>query len=625
MSRLRLAFFVSLAVFALAGISASSAMAIPANDNFSGRQAISGALPITVAANNIGATAESGEPDIFSNSAEKSVWFSWTAPAAGEMVIDQCSAGFTGDENPFIGIAVRTGTTLPALVLVKETAGRCLLRFHANSGVTYNFQVDYRSSEGNFNFKLRLQAPPANDKFASATAIGPALPVTQNGTTVDSTYEAGEPASLGGSSSSRSVWYSWTASTTGRVRLGLCDLTYVDGPLNNATIVYTGSTLGTLVPIASLTSNDCVMDFPVVAGTNYKIAVSGNIAGDFNFVLTLQAAPQPTNDNFADAQAVGPGLPLSAPGNNDFATTEAGEPNHGGYSPTSRSVWFKWTAGQTGAVRLKACSRDGQFFTSVYTGTLISALTEAGAREYFAPCSNYFDAVAGTTYMIAVAGGPFNGTHGPFTLDIHQVAIPGNDGFESAVNLGSKVTASTLGTTIDSTVEENEPAHAASYGSTSGSVWFRWKAPNDNPVVLQSCSTVEPNRITVYRDDPEAVTPGISGLLLIDDDTDGCRGGTKGGRLAIAPVKGTSYYIAVSPVIADYESRFTFDLKGTATAKSPFNLKKAIAKCLKLKGKKKQTSCIKAARKKAALIKCKKIKNGKSRAKCVKSANKRFK
>ncbi|MCB0831748.1 MAG: hypothetical protein KDB64_12530, partial [Solirubrobacterales bacterium] len=107
-------------------------------------------------------------------------------------------------------------------------------------------------------------------------------------------------------------------------------------------------------------------------------------------------------------------------------------------------------------------------------------------------------------------------------------------------------------------------------------------------------------------------------------------GGTKGGRLAIAPVKGTLYFIAVVAALSDYESDFNLKIQGIPTStKSAFNLKKAIAKCRKIKGKnakakRKRANCIKAARKKAAIIKCKKIKNAKSRNKCIKKARKRY-
>lgn len=639
--RLRLSTVMLLAILGLAAGGTSVASAAPANDNFASAQLLSGPLPVAFAGNNIGATAQAGEPEIESIAVQKTVWYRFVAPATTTYVLNTCSDGFTGApeyEDPLMG--VYTGASLATLVSVADVNGSCSLRFPATIGTTYYLQVDYYEHEGSFILSLRQLTPPANDNFATPTVLGPALPTTVNATTVDSTWQAGEPASFGGTSDSRSVWFSFTPTASERVRLSLCSKTRVDGSLNDRTIVYTGNTLATLVQVAELTSSDCSVDFQVTSGTTYRIGTSGFIPGEYTFQLGLRAGIPPANDNFANAQVVGPALPIDTTGDNDFASVEVGEPDdHGDYpSGTSRSVWFNWTAGVTGRVRLKACSKDRQLFTSVYTGATLATLTEVSEFFYYAPCSRFFDAVAGTTYRIAVAGGPFEDTYGPFALNLHQVATPGNDAFENAVDLGAGLSVTREGTTVDATTQQNEPSHG-SYGNDGGSVWYRWTAPNDQPVVFSACSQGEPNQITLYEDDPDPGPgqTGMNALRQIDYDSAACRAPGKGGRLAIAPEKGKAYTIVIVPAIEDFESAFTLRIEGNADPvvtpvppKAGFNLKKAIAKCKKIKGKgakakRKRTRCIKAARKKAALIKCKKIENGKKRAKCEKSARKRFK
>ena len=625
-------------VAALAGLGLlagpGSASAAPANDNFASAQVIGGTLPATVPGNNVGATVEAGEPQIFSITPQKSVWYRFTAPSTATYVLDTCNDGFTGApefEDPLM--AVHTGATLATLVNVADINGRCSLRFPATMGTVYSLQVDYYEHEGSFNLSLRRLTPPPNDNFATPSALGPGLPVVANSTTVDATWEPGEPAAFGGSANSRSVWFSYTPSTTQRVRMSLCEKTVIDGTGNDRLIVFTGNTLATLVVLAELTSNDCNVDFPVTAGTTYRIGVSGPNPGEFTFQIGLKAAPPPPNDNFASAQVGGPGLPVNATGNNDFATEEIGEPDdHGGYpSGTSRSVWFSWTAGTTGRVRVKACNPELNFFTSVYTGATLATLTDVSETFDYASCSRFFDAVAGTQYRIAVAGGPFDGTYGPFAFNIHQVVFPANDAFDAAINLGSGLSVSRQGTTVDATIEENEPDHG-SYGSDGGSVWYRWTAPDDNPIILSACSRGEPNEITVYDDlpDPLPEQTGMYALREIDFDNDSCAGDLKGGRLAIAPVKGMEYKIAVTPAVEDYESPFTLAIGNPANPKPAFNLKKAIAKCRKkfpgksAKAKRKRSRCIKAARKKAAIIKCRKIQNPGKRNVCIRKARKKF-
>ncbi len=630
---LRLAVVVPLVIIGvLAGT--GTATAAPANDNFASAQVIGATLPATVPGNNIGATAEAGEPQIYSITPQKSVWYRFTAPNSATYVLDTCNDGFTGAsefEDPLM--AVHTGATLATLVKVADINGMCSLRFPATAGVTYSLQVDYYEFEGSFNLSLRRLTPPPNDSFATPTTLGPALPVTANSTTVDSTWEAGEPPGFGGPASSRSVWFSYTASATQRVRLSLCEKAVIDGAGNDRVVVFTGNTLATLVPVAELTSNDCNVDFPVTAGTTYRIGVSGPQPGEFTFQIGLKAAPPPPNDNFANAQVVGPTLPVNTSGNNDFATVEIGEPDdHGDYpSGTSRSVWFSWTAPASGRIRVKACNPDLQLFMSVYTGATLATLTEVSESLDYAACSRFFDAVAGTTYRIAVAGGPFDGTYGQFAFNIHRVVLPPNDAFDAAVNLGSGLPATRKGTTVDATTEENEPGHG-SYGSGGGSVWYRWTSPTDDPVILSACSNELANQITVYDDRPDPLPEqtGFYALRQIDFDSDSCRGGLKGGRLAIAPVKGAKYMIVVTPALEDFESPFTLAIETGKPKPAAFNLKQAIAKCKKrfpgksTKAKRKRSNCIKAARKKAALNKCAKVKDKKKREKCIKSARKRF-
>jgi len=119
------------------------------------------------------------------------------------VVVDLCKNGFTGSEFPFESVAVRTGAALGALVLTVEQAGNCSRRFNAVAGQEYKIQVDYRNSQGNFTFRLRQLVPPVNANFASALVIGPSLPINLNSSNVDSGWQAGEPAVLGGHTHSR--------------------------------------------------------------------------------------------------------------------------------------------------------------------------------------------------------------------------------------------------------------------------------------------------------------------------------------------------------------------------------------------------------------------------------------
>ena len=87
-SRLRLILLIPLVTVALAAGFTGSASAAPSNDNFASSQTLNGALPITVTGNDIGATAEAGEPMVNSIPPMRSVWYSWTAPDTKTYVLD---------------------------------------------------------------------------------------------------------------------------------------------------------------------------------------------------------------------------------------------------------------------------------------------------------------------------------------------------------------------------------------------------------------------------------------------------------------------------------------------------------------------------------------------------------
>ena len=88
-----------------------------------------------------------------------------------------------------------------------------------------------------------MAAPPANDNFANAVTVsGPA--VSQAGTNVEATNETGEP-DHGIDEGGKSVWYTWTAPSSGRVSIDTCTSDF-DTQLG----VYTGSAVNSLTTVA---------------------------------------------------------------------------------------------------------------------------------------------------------------------------------------------------------------------------------------------------------------------------------------------------------------------------------------------------------------------------------------
>ena len=92
-------------------LAAATAGAPPVNDNFAGATLITGSSA-SVSGTNVNATKETGEPNHAGNAGGKSVWWTWTAPASGNVVIDTIGSTF----DTLLG--VYTGTAVNALTQV---------------------------------------------------------------------------------------------------------------------------------------------------------------------------------------------------------------------------------------------------------------------------------------------------------------------------------------------------------------------------------------------------------------------------------------------------------------------------------------------------------------------------
>jgi hypothetical protein len=257
--------------------------AAPANDNFINPTTITG-TNATVTGTNIGATKEVGEPNISGNPGGKSVWWKWTAPAVGSVIIQTTGSSFDTMLAAYSGSSIASlSDTLMDSNDDNGDVKTSLIGFNVTAGATYYITVDgYLGATGaasgtiilNLLYRtVPLQRPP-NDDFANRIQLrGPVVNTT--GASFLASKEPGEPDhadELGG----KSVWWSWTAPASGNVSMS------TDGSdFDTLLAVYTGSALLSLVPIAS---NDDVItnviptslvQFPAISNTVYQIAVDG--------------------------------------------------------------------------------------------------------------------------------------------------------------------------------------------------------------------------------------------------------------------------------------------------------------------------------------------------------------
>src|SRR5688500_14664746 len=184
-------------------------------------------------------------------------------------------------------------------------------------------------------------AAPANDACSAAEALT-RPPGSVLGSTTHAARDAGEPSHPGGNGS-RSVWFRWTAPTSGNVGFDTRTTTF-----DTALAVYTGTSVTALTWVASnhrwdSTAIGSRLRFAAVAGTTYRIAVDSYFSGDSGaFTLRWSPVAVPANDDVGAAQGIS-GETGSVGGDNTEASAESYEPWHAG-STAAASVWYRWSA-----------------------------------------------------------------------------------------------------------------------------------------------------------------------------------------------------------------------------------------------------------------------------------------
>jgi PKD domain-containing protein len=254
--------------------------------------------------------------------------------------------------------------------------------------------------------RAALSSPPANDNFADADVIS-TLPFTDSGDLNGTTTESGESTPC--SFQPQTVWYAFTPSSTTVVS---ADLNGSSGGLILTAYQSNGGGVGGLGYLSCIFNGS--LTFTAYAGTTYYFQVGSYYYGSVRAQLNVREIPAPPNDNFADAKAIS-GLPFAENVDLTAATTEPGEPVNQIGLPVA-SVWYVFTASESGSVTANANLCCTGTFLAAYTGDSLGDLTEVSTSSGMLT----FVATAGTTYRIqAGRGAAFGGTVSmSFRLDV---------------------------------------------------------------------------------------------------------------------------------------------------------------------------------------------------------------
>ncbi|MBL9176192.1 MAG: hypothetical protein JNL10_21800 [Verrucomicrobiales bacterium] len=170
-------------------------------------------------------------------------------------------------------------------------------------------------SGGSLLSVLSVLAAPDNDGFASARVLPAFLPVTAVGGNVSASNETGEPRP---EKSARTVWWNWTPSSSGWVRI------FTQGAdIDTVLAAYTGSSLAGLnrqafnddVGAAEGEVGPSELVLRVTAGETYHFQVGGYAGWEGTFSLRLQsvaAPPQLTDLSFTPPVVDVSGQPANA-------------------------------------------------------------------------------------------------------------------------------------------------------------------------------------------------------------------------------------------------------------------------------------------------------------------------
>ena len=379
------------------------------NTLFENRYVISG-LPTTGFGNNQNAISEPGDPPLSAGSPGGQVngdgapiWWTWTAPVSGEV-------GISAVKGNGIVMGVFTGKSLATLAPVANLnanqGNSSEFDFNAIAGTTYQVAVENISSPffsaQRGNVTLQFAGPPPNDNFANRLVLSGASIIT-NGCNILATRESGDPLFF-----DHSVWYSWTAPSSGTATFSASGAGY---PYVS---VYIGSSLSGLTSVPTFYLSSGINSFAAVGGTTYQIQVDSYQTADF--VLTLNF--------FAGVYA----LSLSS------------YPDEGG------------------TVSVNPSPKANEMYLSGTTFTLVAA----PAAGFIFGSWDWEGLVASTNPTLKVV---MNGA-----TNVYASFIPVNDNFADRITL-TGTNAAVYGDAAGATLEQNEPSSGNNYGATVWYSW----------------------------------------------------------------------------------------------------------------------------------------------------------
>ncbi|WP_323022491.1 Ig-like domain repeat protein [Pararhodobacter sp.] len=341
---------------------------------------------------------------------------------------------------------------------------------------------------------------PVNDNFANRTLI--AASGIFAGTNVNATAEAGQPTLVTGATNI--VWWRHTPTVNGQMSVSTCGSSF-----DTVLAVFTGAALDALTPVAQ--SDDfCGLDagvtLPVLAGTEYQIAVAGKRDASGTIALTLAVVP-------------------SAPA---ATTTALISPGSGAQVPQGNPVLFQAAvSAPQGIVNgMVSFRRDGTEFAQ----SALDAQGQARASLATLPLGTHQI----TAHFLGSAGFTASTSAARVLSIVPRVVIrPANDDFTSRLAIATPGTLT--GTTVDATAEAGQPTIRDT--AAANAIWWRFTPASSGRLTINTCGSDFDTILAVFTG------AAVNALALIDDDDDFCGLQSQVDFVATA---GVEYQIAVA-------------------------------------------------------------------------------
>lgn len=466
----------------------------PSNDNKANAQVLTGDTA-SVTTSNVEATKETGE------SAERTLWWRWTAPANGRLLLDCVGSAATylkidvflsdgsGNTTGFIAGTNTSGSSTPSLSPAVSAGTTYFIRTGSSStglartgSVLLGLSLNRGSVIG--TLPIAHAATIANDSFAQRITLSGNV-VAALGYTGSATNEAGEPSSSG----YRTLWWQYRPSQNGRLTISSTNSDH-DYPKIAA---YLGSTINNLrIVRAHGALSGASVSFPVTGGVDYMISYGTTSSSEYGTaVLNLSLSTQTdvsslltppatmANDSYAQRVTL-TGDTVGAIAYNASATTETGEPSLAGL----QTFWWVYRPSANGILNITTAGSDITYpVISVYLGPSLSELKAVTYSASFDGAATSLPVTAGAEYLIAFGTtSSFSSSSGSLVLGVSlnkntpmnalYTPVPAtmqNDAFANRVQLTGR-NVSAIGYTLGATREAQEP------DTGYRTVWFSWTA-----------------------------------------------------------------------------------------------------------------------------------------------------